>query len=232
MYSYVAKSLEEIDNGPGMKRGLRVGVFRIADGQEELVGEYIRNYPALFNSFYYFQKDDQDYALYSPDYTATRILQLPSCKDLGGEEPCSWGFCPVDYYVPSYVEVETTWQEGRVSRYRTHEPRPEQLLPQAGKFGQTRPLSPLLYYPFGFVAGAIWADDSTYKIQYLDLSDAEHGIVKRDDRFGYIEMVEGMTLKQAVDMSEYLLCPEDDDAYKVTISILRHFDLRTGKPFD
>jgi hypothetical protein len=86
------------------------------------------------------------FALYSPDYPATRVMELPSCKDLGGEEPLSHGFCPIDYYIPyDHPDVEAAGDAGR----------------------------------FGFVAGCIWGDDSSWKIQYLDLSDAAGGILVR-----------------------------------------------------
>src|SRR5437879_4404709 len=89
---------------PGTRGGsIEVGVFRCENGREEQVGAYVRNYHALFSTFYAFRKHETDYALYSPHYTATRVMELPSCRDLGGEEPDSYGFCPVDYYVPSYV---------------------------------------------------------------------------------------------------------------------------------
>jgi hypothetical protein len=41
---------------------------------------------------------------------------------------------------------------------------------------------------FGFVAGCMWGDDSSWKIQYLDLSGIESGIFSRQERFGYLSM--------------------------------------------
>jgi hypothetical protein len=38
-----------------------------------------------------FMQDGRWFALYTPDYAATRIMELPSCKDLGTEAP-SHGF--------------------------------------------------------------------------------------------------------------------------------------------
>jgi hypothetical protein len=57
-------------------------------------------------------------------------------------------------------------------------------------------IAPLLYYPFGFVAGCIWGDDSSWKIEFLDLSEIASGVIKRDARFGYIEMPDRMSLRQ------------------------------------
>ena len=75
---YYARVVERIDHG---KRGW----------------DY---YPTLFRTFYPFQLGGRWLALYSRHYTATRLMALPSCADLGGEEPADAGFCPVDFYVP------------------------------------------------------------------------------------------------------------------------------------
>ena len=133
----------------------------MTDGQEELVGEYTRNYPSLFSTFFPFQAEGMDLALYSPSYTATRIFALPECVDLGGEEPGSYGFCPVEYF---------------------------------------------------------------------DLSRAAEGILKREERFGYVELPDNVKLSEAIDMTDYLYDPEDEDAYSIAIALRCRFDLRDGKP--
>lgn len=101
MLLYTARVLDTIQNQPGSWQSLRVGVF--ADGKH--IGEYIRNYSAFYRTFFPFAQNGKDYALYSPDYTGTRIMELPSCKDIGGEERSGSGFCPVDYFVPTYMEL-------------------------------------------------------------------------------------------------------------------------------
>jgi hypothetical protein len=47
------------------------------------------------------------------------------------------------------------------------------------------------------VAGCVWGDDTSWKVQYLDLSRARQGIVTRDDRLGYIELPAGIRLANA-----------------------------------
>jgi len=243
---YLAKVVSQIEYRPGTWNGVRVGVFRIEGKSEEQIGEYERNYPNLLRTFYHFQKDGKDYALYSPEYTVTRVMTLPSCEDLGGEEPSGYGFCPVDYYVPSYIEREYIDLNDEIHRHRVNEPSAEDLVagttkytPLDEKTGErtvvekpSYPVSPLLYYQFGFVAGCIWGDDSSWKIQYLDLSEAERGVIKREERFGYIAMPDQMTLKQAVNMKDYLYDPEEEWAHAITIVIQSRFDLRTGKAVD
>lgn len=67
----------------------------------EPVGSFDRNYGAYgVLTFAPFSRDGRWYALYSSHYTATRIMSLPDCKDLGGEPPTSFGFCPTEIYIP------------------------------------------------------------------------------------------------------------------------------------
>jgi len=240
MHTYSAKVLEKLNNVT-----IKVGVFRAEGEKQEQIGEYERNYPSLFNTFCYFSRGDKEYALYSRNYSATRVMELPNCRDLGGEEPSNGGFCPTDFYVPSYIELETVLWKDRIWRRRVHEPRPENLLPTTMKRSltdpetrkqteieePTYPVSPQNYYPFGFVAGCVWGDDSTWKIQYLDLSDAEKGIIKRDERFGYIVLTSKQRLKDAVDMTDY--DPNEADPYtRISITIEKRFDLQTGEMLD
>ena len=229
MVSYIAKVIDKIENQPGVWNSIRVGVFRVEDDSETQIGEYVRNYPTLFRTFYHFVKDNKDFALYSPDYTATRVMELPSCLDIGGEEPDFYGFCPTDYYVPSFVEIETVNHTGEIYRNRRNEPSPESLVPCEQNGYRSYPVSPLSYYPFGFVSGCIWGDDSTWKIQYLDLREVEKGIIKREEKFGFISMPDNLTLKQTIDISDYMYDPNEDDAYHINIAIRKSFDLRTGK---
>jgi hypothetical protein len=239
MDSYTAKVLGEIQNAPGTWHSLRVGVFRMSEGNEEQIGEYTRNYTSLFRTFYPFTVANQAYALYSPYYTATRIMELPSCKDIGSEEPSSYGFCPVEYFVPAYVIREwTNWQD-TIQHTRVNNPKPDALLPKVNTYYRTHAetgerytvekpshiITPLTFYPFGFVAGCIWGDDNSWKIQYLDLSEAEKGILKREERFGYIELPNNVTLRDAIDMSDYLY---DDEYTTISITIQQRFKLDTG----
>lgn len=250
---YIAKVLSEIEYNPNAWKGLKVGIFKVENSIEEQLGEYERNYSSLFNTFCYFQKDGKDFALYSPDYTVTRIMELPSCKDIGGEEPSAGGFCPTDYFVPNYVEHETSWEttssQGRIGsdiiRKRLNNPEEDDLIESvesrkfvhqtSGELCKTttssRPLTSLFYYSFGFIAGCIWGDDSSWKVQYLDLSEVKKGILKREERFGYIELPENVNLRDAVKMYGY---GKDAEYYSnhIRINHVQTFDLRDGKVVD
>lgn len=147
---------EVIDAGPGKWKTARINIFAGVGDSAKQIGSYERNHAGWCDStFSPFTRDGRWYALYSPRYTATRIMELPSCKDIGGEEPNENGFCPVDYYVP-------------------HD---HPAVVQAGAGGH-----------FGFVAGCIWGDDSSWKIQFLDLSEAPRGVLVRKEAFGYLSI--------------------------------------------
>lgn len=254
---FYARVLSDIEYRPGAWKGQRVGVFQEESGVEKKVGEYERNYPSLFNTFFHFKKDGNDYALYSPDYTVTRIMELPSCKDIGGEDPSPGGFCPTDYFIPTFIQGETSFEttsakgtlyEGTTQR-TINNPMPKDLVAhtESKEFEhQTssdlcvstvayRPLSELRFHEFGFVSGCIWGDDSTWKIQFLDLSQAEKGVLKRDERFGYIVLPEDMRLKDAIDMYDYGWDENEESTNYIRINITQTFDLRNGRivgPFD
>jgi hypothetical protein len=72
---------------------------------------------------------------------------------------------------------------------------------------------------YGFIAGCIWGDDSSWKIQYLDLSQADKGIIKRDDRFGYIELPSELNLDNAIDL-DY-----DDDYISLKIATQNYYNI-------
>ena len=186
--------LESITRGDGEWSYLKVRIFEIVDSKEIYLAEYERNYAGFYNTFYPFEKDGRWFALYSSDYTATRVMSLPDCTDLGGEEPDEMGFCPIDFYVP--------FTEKNVVEAKT-----------AGRFG--------------FVAGCIWGDDSSWKIQHLDLSNIENGTVIREEKYGYIAMPESMTrLSECFDFLDY----EPPEYNVINIAVNVRFDIDTGKP--
>jgi hypothetical protein len=228
---YFAKPVKTIDNGPGYGAHYMIGVFTW-NGTEldretgkivphaEQIGEYKRNYGFL-DTFHWFTKDGKDYALYSKDYTATRVMELPSCKDLGGEEPDSCGFCPVEFYVPSYVVHEFKRDPLKGTQFRMYEPGPKEF--EEGEV--SKPVTSLLHDPFGFVAGCVWGDDTSWKIEFIDLSEADKGILRHDDRFGYIELPGKSGLRDVIDM-------QGGESSRIRIAHEQSFDCKTGARFD
>lgn len=174
------------ENGPGYWDSTQAEI--LLNGTK--IGEYIRTYHCMFNTFVPFTQKGKEYALYSDEYVCTKVMELPSCKQVAGEEPSSFGFCPTDFYVP----------EEDVER---------------GLEGQ-----------FGFVAGCVWGDDSSWKIQFLDLSKISEGKLRREARFGYIELPNHLTLSQAVDCSGYDAAETEENKYTcISIACNQHFDV-------
>ncbi len=184
---------EPIHHGGNRWDYLTVSIFRRTADGEMKIGEYVRNYSAFYDTFFPFQQDGEWYALYSPDYTGTRVMALPSCRDLGGEERNSGGFCPVDYYVPyDHARVAAAGQGGR----------------------------------FGFVAGCIWGDDTSWKIQYLDLGEIKSGVLTRKELFGYLAMPEkARRLRECISLDAY--DPPDSPGVVLTAEV--GFSLENGK---
>jgi hypothetical protein len=182
--TYFARATE-LPGNAGRRATLHVEIVREADGT--VVGEYGRNYSPLFKTFLPFTQRGSQYALYSPDYTATRILELPSCRDLGGEDPDPGGFCPVDYW----ASPDGLW---------------------------------------GLVAGCVWGDDTSWKLQYLDLSRVPEGVLVRDDRLGYVELADELALADAVTVGEN---PADEHEANggpwIAVRTTRRFQLPSGR---
>ena len=170
----------------------------ICEGTKEnykVIGSYIRNYLAYGEkTFFPFLLNDKWYAVYSKNYTATRVMSLPDCKDLGGENNNSFGFCPVSYYVPFAYK----YKKHKNLLWFDHEGGYGE---DVSEFVEEKPI----YFPeHGLVMGCIWGDDSSWKIEHLDLSEADKGIVKRKDSFGYFKVPSNIsTAKDAIDYYEH-----------------------------
>src|ERR1035437_9608037 len=90
-----------IENKPGTWNSTKVSIVR--DGI--LIGEYLRNYSRnTKETFFPFLLGGDWYALYSADYTTTRVMKLyeDRIEDWCGEDSSSFGFCPVEMYIPKY----------------------------------------------------------------------------------------------------------------------------------
>jgi hypothetical protein len=175
---------------PGAWNCLRVEIVRTES--QQIIGSYERGYPRLYRTFLPFTQGDQEYALYSSDYQETRVMALPSCADLGGEERTESPFCPTDYWVAQD--------------------------PENGSDGT-----------FGLVAGCIWGDDASWKVQFLDLSDASEGQIRRDEsRFPYMELSSGSTLAEAVRLHAHHPLSDLTGPWIELVATMR-FDVGTGQ---
>lgn len=168
-----------------------------------VVAEYDRNY-SMLDTFEPFRQGGRCYALIAPDYTATSVMDLATGEIVAGEEPSADGFCPVGFYVPDWWDVH----DGSVLPGTTH-------------------WSDDMEWPrgdFGFVWGCVWGDDSSCKVQYLDLSRVQDGELVRDERFGYVELATHPNLTAR----DFIRCSSFEGDVRVEFSVLETFDLVSG----
>jgi len=193
-YTAEAETLSQ----PGEWTQVRVHIQR--DGTE--IASFERNY-GLLSAFEPFRQGGRDYALIAP-YTATSVMDLETGVIIADEKPDSGGFCPVGFYVPDWHDV--------------HDP---SMIPSA-RYWSTDDEWPT--GNFGFVWGCVWGDDTSWKIQHLDLSRITEGILVRDDRFGYV----ALATEPKIHPKRFITLWREDGKPKVRFRIELPFDLDTG----
>lgn len=200
---------------------LNVAIF---DGDVQ-IGEYVRNYGSYgASTFEPFEVDGQWFALYSKNYTCTRVMTLPDCADIGGEETDSKGFCPVELWVPRYRSI--SWPSGRFvdGRWRTaFEINADQALSSSTAHEATE-VSPWRAVDFAFVSGCVWGDDWSWKLEVIDLSDAARGQIRRSAKFGYCPLQDGISLNDSVDVLAV-----EDGQFACSIKRMDYRDVATGE---
>lgn len=207
-FTFITKKLGNIDYsatcGTSCWKGSRVGVFKVPiitttdeHGNEsetidrnntnpEFVGEYEYNFcfdPALFFAF---KRSGHWFALYSKDYTASRVMRIFqdesgkwTFEDWCGEERNNSGFCPVEFYVP---DLHDSAPVDHMDYFDPCDLEVDEEKIELGDIIRTYKIN------YGFVSGCHWGDDSSNKLQLIDLSQIENKILKREDRFGYLEL--------------------------------------------
>lgn len=217
----------ETSGRSGAWQSVMINVF---DGDAD-IGRYERNYPSFgAETFEPFELDGAWYALYSSDYTATRVMSLPDCKDLGGEEPAPNDFCPIELYVPRYRKIKYTVRAtGEEKENWSFEARAEKFtMPEDDDRSYGWTIGPWLSLPTGFVAGCIWGDDYTWKVQVFDLSEAAKGKIVRSDRFGHVELADKLSLADSLDFDRHM----PDWELRATVIRRERRDVATGKLID
>lgn len=224
---------EAVSKGEGWPQ-FTVKVFRIEEGGDVQVAEYDRNYSMrkTFEPFAQKQEDRwHDYALISTDYTSLAVLDLESGEIIAHEEPkratkemaekystlfkegdILEGFCPVEFYVPSWWENndESDFPETTMKDYPEENPNAKyaiEIFEEMKDFeGQ-----------WGVYAGCFWGDDHSMKLRYVDLSRIREGIVTTDDRFGYLELPNKGNLRDCIEIT-----PESP---RIKISTFIYYDM-------
>jgi hypothetical protein len=177
----------------------------VLDG-DAIIASYDRNY-AMLQTFEPFRQGDRQYALISTDYTATSVMDLHTGQIVAAEEPHGGGFCPVGFYVPDWWELHDGSTLPGSMHWRT--------IDYEWPTGD-----------FGFVWGCIWGDDSSWKVQYLDLSSVREGVIRRDDRFGYLKLATNPKLVPR----DFIRCSSWQGERRVEFYVERGYNLTTGAP--
>ena len=166
---YLVKGVPK-PNQPGTWDSTVVQVLRrIQNGELERVSEFERNY-GLLQTFEPFRQGEREFALISRSYTKTAVFDLALGQVVAEETEGSpgTGFCPVGFYVPDWWDIHDA-----------------SIIPGSPHWNSDNEWP---HGTFGFVWGCHWGDDSSWKIQFLDLRSIEAGVITRDDRFGYVEL--------------------------------------------
>jgi hypothetical protein len=74
-------------------------------------------------------------------------------------------------------------------------------------------------------SGCAWGDDSSWKVQHLDLSAVRDSVIRRDDRFGYIRLAAHPKLEPR----DFIRCPSWHGERRVEFHVERDFNLTTGE---
>ncbi|MCC6747482.1 MAG: hypothetical protein IT371_07480 [Deltaproteobacteria bacterium] len=211
---------------PGCWNTSLVEVFRRDPSSRALERRcaYERNH-TMFQTFEPFRQGDRELALISRDYTRTAVLDLASGEVIAEEPPTPEGeagsaapFCPAGFYVPDWWDVH----DGSVrpgSEYWTKD--------HEWPTGE-----------FGFVWGCVWGDDSSWKVQHLDLTRVQQGVLRRDARFGYLELATRGFASPCLDQDNRAPSPpppfvrvaKRDGRVRVTFAVEMAFDLASGAP--
>jgi hypothetical protein len=131
------------------------------------------------------------------------------------------GFCPVGFYVPDWWDLHD-----------------ESIIPGSEYWNAD------YEWPsgeFGFVWGCVWGDDSSWKVQYLDLARIHSGVIRREERFGYVELAtdghrcpclepEAVAPPQRTDPPPFIRLERWEGKTNVTFAVEMRFDLATGQP--
>lgn len=210
------------ENRPGTWASTIVEVFRRshAGGKPEKVCEFERNYD-LLHTFDPFRQGGREFALISAQYTGTSVLDLATGRVIAEEPISPTGFCPVGFYVPDWWDVH----DGSI-------------IPGSEYWHADRE------WPtgqFGFVWGCVWGDDGSWKVQYLDLTGIKDGVIRRDERFGYVELVTAGYRSPCFDPEAaapprgsapppFIKIWQWERTIGVTFAVEMRFDLASGQP--
>lgn len=165
------------------------------------VGEYERNY-SMLSTFEPFRQGDRNYALIAPNYTATSVMDLDTGEIIATEPSGVGGFCPVGFYVPDWWDIN----DGSILPGSTYWDEDDEW--PTGDFG--------------FVWGCYWGDDWSWKVQYLDLTEVAKGVVKREERYGYLPLA---THVGKLKPKDFIRVNKDGGSESVSFDVEQYYNL-------
>ena len=183
---------------------------------------YTYNYPGFRPTLFApFKFNNNFYALYSVDYTATRVMRLFEkagvwdWEDWCGEDGDACGFCPIEFYVPCPHKINLhSHPELAINVCRT-------ITMSCGTWDI------FIYNPsYAFISGCQWGDDSSWKLRYIDLSEIESKKITITDKFGYLELPAYISLKEAVSCT---YTPASGNTGNIRIATALDYSMKTGK---
>lgn len=196
-----------VDHGQGYWGTWEVNVLK----EGISIGNYERSYHGFVaKTFCPFQMNGVWYALYSANYTTTRVARLTDqFEDWCGETGHSFGFCPTEFYVPAFFkyEYDSIYSDKTTIRsntcyfddsYENYEEYCEDLL-SAKEDSSNRDFQ-TGFTDWALLSGCVWGDDSSWKVRYIDLSKIEDKQLKITDKFGYYPLPDGKSLRQACEI--------------------------------
>jgi len=215
-----------VENSPGTWASTKIAIFK----DEIFIGEYIRNYSAFGPAtFYPFQIDNEWYALYSAEYTTTRVMKLHDdrIEDWCGEAPLVYGFCPTEFYVPRYNYNKLSYEQGEKLRTLDSyiadcDMKSDSDFLNAQKFSE---FVSTHYCDFGLLSGCVWGDDTSWKLRYIDLSKISDKIIDITEKFGYWELPSSLKLKDCINMNGW----EPKNHNWIELTRVEHINLKTGE---
>lgn len=216
---------ENVPNEPGAWDSAKIAIWR--DGT--LIGEYIRNYASYaIMTFYPFQIGNEWYALYSANYTTTRVMKLHEdrIEDWCGEHPAMGGFCPVEYYIPRYNKsVDSYGADDEKKEFDVYQMDNDYTSAESFVADWDKPeFVETQFCNFAFLCGCVWGDDSSWKLRYIELAGVPNKELLITEKFGYWELPTQMNLRQCINMSSW-----EPDHNWVELTRMEHLNLRTGE---
>jgi hypothetical protein len=155
-----------ISNGDGYWNYNKVEIFK----NDIKVGEYTRHYSGMTEeTFCPVKFNDKWYALFSADYELIEIMDLQTGNIIPLTEESKEqmdGFCPVEIFCPFVFKQE--WENNKKEKTISYI-----SYSQFKEDGEKE--QEVFFSRIAFVSGCVWGDDSSWKMNFLDLSGIEKG---------------------------------------------------------